>query len=329
MSDSCGIEIGIGRDALCEDISIEITSTQPAFEAAVEVDPPPEIGVEVRVMGDNGLTPFIGANGNWWIGETDTGVQAEGREGPAGPQGEPGRDGATGSQGPQGERGPAGETGAQGPMGPQGIQGQKGDKGDPGADGQTGPKGDTGDTGPQGPAGQDGAPGKDGSPGYTPQRGTDYWTDADKAEIVQDVLGEVEQNPSGKVADVQANGASIVNEDGVAVIPNTANGVYGLVRVGNSANGEMHVGNTNGRSILRYPVATNAGITARKSQGSQYGGVIASSNIDFAVKAAMTDGKGADWTEDEQAAARTRMGAVSLEEVLAALPVYNGEVADA
>lgn len=174
MSDSCGIEISIGRDALCEDISIEITSTQPAFEAAVEVDPPPEIGVEVRVMGDNGLTPFIGANGNWWIGETDTGVQAEGREGPAGPQGEPGRDGATGSQGPQG------------------------DKGDPGADGQTGPKGDTG---PQGPAGQDGAPGKDGSPGYTPQRGTDYWTDADKAEIVQDVLAALPVY-NGEVDDV-------------------------------------------------------------------------------------------------------------------------------
>ena len=28
-----------------------------------------------------------------------------------------------------------------------------------------------------------GAPGKDGEDGYTPVRGTDYWTDADKAEI--------------------------------------------------------------------------------------------------------------------------------------------------
>ena len=34
-------------------------------------------------------------------------------------------------------------------------------------------------TGKQGPAGQD---------GYTPQRGTDYWTAADQAQIVQDVL---------------------------------------------------------------------------------------------------------------------------------------------
>lgn len=28
--------------------------------------------------GEPGLTPFIGPNGNWWIGTTDTGVMAEG-----------------------------------------------------------------------------------------------------------------------------------------------------------------------------------------------------------------------------------------------------------
>lgn len=31
--------------------------------------------------GLNGLTPFIGTNGNWWIGEEDTGVQAAGTDG--------------------------------------------------------------------------------------------------------------------------------------------------------------------------------------------------------------------------------------------------------
>lgn len=35
----------------------------------------------------------------------------------------------------------------------------------------------------QGPAGKDGVDGSDGPAGYTPVRGTDYWTDADKAEI--------------------------------------------------------------------------------------------------------------------------------------------------
>lgn len=52
--------------------------------------------------GKDGLTPFIGNNGNWWIGGLDTGVTA------------------TGIQGPQGE---------QGIQGIQGIQGEKGDNG--------------------------------------------------------------------------------------------------------------------------------------------------------------------------------------------------------
>lgn len=43
--------------------------------------------------GENGQTPHIGENGNWWIGDTDTGVPATGPQGPQGPQGEPGKDG--------------------------------------------------------------------------------------------------------------------------------------------------------------------------------------------------------------------------------------------
>lgn len=31
--------------------------------------------------GKDGKTPFIGENGNWWIGETDTGVKAAGVDG--------------------------------------------------------------------------------------------------------------------------------------------------------------------------------------------------------------------------------------------------------
>ena len=29
-----------------------------------------------RVVGEDGLTPYIGDNGNWWLGEKDTGVSA-------------------------------------------------------------------------------------------------------------------------------------------------------------------------------------------------------------------------------------------------------------
>ena len=54
-----------------------------------------------------------------------------------------------------------------GPAGPQGIQGP------------VGPAGQTGQTGPQGPVGP---------AGYTPIKGTDYWTDADKQEIINAVI---------------------------------------------------------------------------------------------------------------------------------------------
>ena len=43
--------------------------------------------VSPPLTGDDGATPHVGANGTWWVGETDTGVQAQG------PKGDPG-DGA-------------------------------------------------------------------------------------------------------------------------------------------------------------------------------------------------------------------------------------------
>ena len=37
--------------------------------------------------GSNGETPYIGANGHWWTGTTDSGIDATGPQGPAGPDG--------------------------------------------------------------------------------------------------------------------------------------------------------------------------------------------------------------------------------------------------
>ena len=67
--------------------------------------------------------------------------------------------------------------------GKDGADGAKGDKGDTGATGPQGPKGEQGPAGPEGPQGPQGPAGANGNPGYTPQRGTDYWTAADIAEI--------------------------------------------------------------------------------------------------------------------------------------------------
>ena len=103
--------------------------------------------------------PKIGANGNWYIGEEDTGKPSRGATGPQGPagaqgiQGPKGDPGATGPQGKQGIQGAKGDPGEAGPQGKQGIQGPKGD---PGA---TGPQGSKGETGAAGPAGKNGADG--------------------------------------------------------------------------------------------------------------------------------------------------------------------------
>ena len=54
--------------------------------------------------------------------------------------------------------------------------------------GPQGPKGDKGEPGEQGAAGKDGTDGAPGKDGYTPQKGVDYFTEADKTEMVAEVL---------------------------------------------------------------------------------------------------------------------------------------------
>lgn len=121
----------------------------------------------------------------------------QGPEGPAGPkgdtgpQGEPGQDGAPGepgAQGPQGEPGPQGEKGDPGETGPQGPQGLQGEKGDTGAQGPSGADGAQGPPGEQGPKGDTGPQGPAGADGKTPVKGVDYYTEADKEELVQAVI---------------------------------------------------------------------------------------------------------------------------------------------
>ena len=101
-----------------------------------------------------GQTPFIGENGNWWIGDTDTEVKAQG---PAGQDGEDGKDGLTPFIGENGNWW-IGETDT-------GIKAQGPKRGEPGPKGDKGDKGDQGEPGLQGPAGQDGQDGEDGQMG--------------------------------------------------------------------------------------------------------------------------------------------------------------------
>ena len=112
-----------------------------------------ELDGKVGTGGGNGLTPHIGDNGNWWIGDTDTLKPSRGEQGLQGVRGE---------RGLQGERGAQGERGIQGLQGVQGLQGLPGVKGDAGAKGE---QGERGLTGAKGDKGSDGLDGKDGLPG--------------------------------------------------------------------------------------------------------------------------------------------------------------------
>lgn len=123
--------------------------------------------------------------------------------GPQGPAGEKGDTGATGAQGPQGEKGDAftyadftakqlaalkGEKGDKGDTGEQGPQGETGATGPQGPQGEQGPQGPQGASGAKGDKGETGETGPAGDPGYTPVKGTDYWTEADKTEMINAVL---------------------------------------------------------------------------------------------------------------------------------------------
>lgn len=89
-------------------------------------------GVEGGESDDTAKLPSIGENGNWFIGNTDTGVSARG------PAGAPGDQGEAGEPGTQGEKGDTGLQGEKGDMGPQGPQGEKGDMGPQGPQGVPG-----------------------------------------------------------------------------------------------------------------------------------------------------------------------------------------------
>ena len=108
------------------------------------------------INGKDGVTPHIGDNGNWYLGDVDTGNPSRGETGPKGDPGDAGPQGPKGDTGDTGPQGPKGDTGDTGPQGP------KGDTGDAGPQGPQGPKGDTGDAGPQGPQGVQGPQGSTG-----------------------------------------------------------------------------------------------------------------------------------------------------------------------
>lgn len=75
----------------CAPMRVHIERAKETFSLTFD-DLTPEQKAELT--GPSGTSPHIGENGNWFVGELDTGVQAQG------------------AQGPKGEQGPKGDTGA-------------------------------------------------------------------------------------------------------------------------------------------------------------------------------------------------------------------------
>ena len=137
------------------------------------------------------------------------------------------------------------------------------------ARGTQGIQGEPGPKGDQGPAGAKGDPGEPGS--------------------------------DAAATDVRIAGKSIT-ADGVADIPAAVrgSGTYRVVKLGEYSSGLR----TNNIGELAV-VDANHPVIDKRAHGSY---PITTQGFDYAVKAAMCDGKGAAWTDAEQAAARKRMG---------------------
>ena len=117
--------------------------------------------------GKDGITPTIGENGNWYLGDIDTQKPSRGEKGADGAAGKDGSDGHT----PVITAEKSGKVTTIKADGVTIATVNDGTDGTNGTDGAPGAKGDTGATGPQGPAGDD----------YV-------LTDADKTEIAAEII---------------------------------------------------------------------------------------------------------------------------------------------
>ena len=105
----------------------------------------------------------------------------------------------------------------------------------------------------------------------------------------------------GSNLDVRIDEESIV-QDGVANIPIASHGKPGVL----SIPGEIYgLGKDSTNNIRLF------GLNQTEINKRYYSKPLMGNMLDYAAKAAMCDGKGAAWTEDEQAAARERMGVIS------------------
>ena len=190
--------------------------------------------------GTNGESPRIGENGNWWVGNTDLGVKAQGVQGQKGQDGQPGRDGQNGTSPRIGDNGNwwvGNEDTGKTARGPEGQKGQDGRDGQNGRDGAIPRIGDNGnwwvgdqDTdkparGEQGERGIPGTNGRDGNNGFTPYIGPNgnWWVDnRDTGKPARGEKGDPGRN--GQNGQNGADGSKILAENRA---PQASDGVVG------------------------------------------------------------------------------------------------------
>ena len=90
-----GIPVMRGENGKTPEIRLEGKVLQYRFDADGEWQTIFDFSTVETVKGDPGDTPYIGANGNWFIGLVDTGVKAQGDKGDTGAAGKNGSDGKT------------------------------------------------------------------------------------------------------------------------------------------------------------------------------------------------------------------------------------------
>lgn len=207
------------------------------------------------------------------------------------PKGEKGDKGDRGEQGIQGIKGDKGDTGAKGdpfvysdftPEQLASLKGEKGDKGDTGIQGVQGERGEKGDTGAQGIQGEKGEKGDKGDTGvtgqdgHTPVKGTDYWTAADKAEIVEDVTEEIDLSNYVQKTDYASSsavGVAKVGDYGIAITDNnvlrTKYASSSKVKAGN--NGYDPIVPNNQHESTFYGLAKAAGDTTQSASNNAVG----------------------------------------------------------
>ena len=94
------------------------------------------------------------------------------------------------------------------------------------------------------------------------------------------------------------NGESIVDETGVANVPIAGDNTAGVIKINSSYGIKVNNG------ALTTVNASKSDINNRATSNR----IIVTYNMDYAVKAAMCDGKGAAWTDTERISALLRMG---------------------